>query len=530
MHIVTARLILCSDDTEPEKLWQRIKKAFSFGDVLVTLGTGKLSHDVERETGLIGEHNYTLLDLDGTLNQKRFLIKNPWVRGVERASVEVLRPQPFWLSLQDVIQSFESMYLSWNPGLFRFRQDVHFSWDMQERAHSRSPLGSFIRNPQYTFTASASGPVWVLLSKHFTTRDETWQTPSRAEFLSLYLFASDGRRVIWSKGAIVKAPYVDSPQALLKLDGEAGVKYTVVVSEQDLLEVKHNFSLSIFSGSSLNLELAPESYARSVSTELGWTPDSAGGRSDLPSYSRNPQFALELTGRSALCLMLETTAANLRTHIVLVHGKSQRIFTISTRDVLFDSGSYRSPCTIAVTKETIPAGHYTIICSTYEANELGRFTLTIMSDAHATVKAIPREGGGRLRLPLQPGCFRGDIATIAAPLIIYRMCRISLTARHQQDSAGKSASSPFSISVERGRGPDKRIEASVKTGTDGGIDHVLRTHEMDLRPEMSRMETVWIVLERNDGYEGVATSDESVGLDVWMDVLNAVAVGDWQDW
>jgi calpain-7 len=522
-------LISSSDDTEPEKLWQRISKAFGFGDVLVTLGTGKLSRDVEREIGLIGEHNYTLLALDDTQDQKRFLIKNPWVRGVERASVEALRPEPFWLSLQDVIQNFESMYLSWNPGLFRYRQDIHFSWDMQNMRNFRSPYGSFVRNPQYTFTASASGPVWVLLSKHLTTREETSYTPRRAEFLSLYLFASEGRRVIWSKGAIVKAPYVDSPQALLKLDAQAGVKYTVVFSEQDLLEVKHNFSLSVFSGSSLNLELAPDSYERSISTESGWTPDSAGGRSDLSSYSRNPQFALELTSGSALCLMLETAAANLRTHVVLVHSKDQRIFAISTRDVLFDSGSYRSPCAIAVTKEAIPAGHYTIICSTYEANELGRFTLTIMSDAHATVKAVPREGGGRLRLPLRPGAFRGDVATVAAPLIIYRMCRISLTACHQPRSAGTSAPSPFSISVERGRGPDKRIEASVKTGLDGDVDHVLRTREMDLRPEMSRMETVWIVLERNDGYEGVATSDELVGVDIWIDVMNAVAVGDWQD-
>jgi len=521
--------MLSSDDTEPEKLWQRINRAFNFGDVLVTLGTGKLSHSVEREAGLIGEHNYTLLALDDTSDQKRFLIKNPWVRGVERASVEALQPQPFWLSLQDVVQSFESMYLSWNPGLFRFRQDIHFTWDMQNKENFRSPIGSFVRNPQYTFTASASGPVWVLLSKHFTTRDETSYTLRRAEFLSLYLFSSEGRRVIWSKGTIMKAPYVDSPQALLKMDAEAGVKYTVVVSEQDLLEMKHNFSLSVFSGSSLGLEFAPDSYERSISTQSGWTPDSAGGRSDLPSYSKNPQFALELTGRSALCLMLETTATNLRTHVVLVHGKDQRIFTISTRDVLFDSGSYRSQCAIAVTKEAIPAGNYTIICSTYEANELGRFTLTIMSDAHATVKAIAREGGGRLRMPLQPGCFRGDVATIAAPLIIYRMCRISLTASHQQRLTGSSGPSPFSISVELGRGPDKRIEASVKTGLDGGIDNVLRTREMDLRPEMSRMETLWIVLERNDGYEGVATSDEFIGVDMWLDVMNAVAVGDWQD-
>ena len=153
-----------------------------------------------------------------------------------------------------------------------------------------------------------------------------------------------------------------------------------------------------------------------------------------------------------------------------------------------------------------------------------------MSDAHVTVRAITREGGGRLRVPLRPGRFCGDVATIAAPLIIHRMCRISLTACLQRRSADRSAPSPFSISVERGRGPDKRVEASRKTGLDGGIDPVLRTREMALRPEFSMFEGVWIVLERNDGHEGLATSDELVDVDIYMDVVNAVAVGDWQDW
>ncbi len=61
-----------------ENLWKRIFKAFGYGDVMITLGTGKLGRKEERELGLIGEHDYAIPDLKEVGPQKQLLVKNPW--------------------------------------------------------------------------------------------------------------------------------------------------------------------------------------------------------------------------------------------------------------------------------------------------------------------------------------------------------------------------------------------------------------------------------------------------------------------
>lgn len=82
-----------SEDLDVDETWVRVKTAHESHDVVVTLGTGRISAEEERLMGLIGEHDYAVEDLDvsdgGT---RRLLIKNPWcdaplVMGAER-------PQP----------------------------------------------------------------------------------------------------------------------------------------------------------------------------------------------------------------------------------------------------------------------------------------------------------------------------------------------------------------------------------------------------------------------------------------------------
>lgn len=523
--------MLGSDATEPDKLWQRIVKAFNFGDVLITLGTGKISPRVERELGLVGEHDYAVLALEEADNQRRFLIKNPWLRGVDRKSIEPVRSAPFWLELQHVVQNFENIYLSWNPGLFTHRQDIHFAWDLQG-GHGRSAAGAFTINPQYSFSCASSGPAWILLSKHFTPRETASATSRRAEFISLYLFTSDGRRVNFSRGAIDQSPYVDSPQALLKVDAKANTKYTVVVSEQELLDAKHGFSLSIFAASKISLEAAQSRFAHSTMYDGAWTRDTAGGRADLPTFSKNPQFKLELAARSQVCLVLETAVAGLRAHVTLLHSQDQRVYTISTRDVVVDSGMYRPGCAIAETREAIPAGKYSVVCSTYDSDALGRFTLRLETNVQATLEPVPREGGGRLRTRIENAVFDGEVATLAAPITLQRICRASFTAQYlslmPMDRSRPTTQSPLRLTVERGRGPDRHILLESTIGFDGNPRNMLRTNEIDLRPDMTRSAPLYLVLERNEGCEGVAIADEVVSVDIWLDLPDGLRLQNWQ--
>lgn len=71
--------IVESEDLDVDETWARVKAAHESHDVVVTLGTGRISAEEERLMGLIGEHDYAVEDLelsDG--GARRLLIKNPW--------------------------------------------------------------------------------------------------------------------------------------------------------------------------------------------------------------------------------------------------------------------------------------------------------------------------------------------------------------------------------------------------------------------------------------------------------------------
>ncbi|KAK5277498.1 cysteine protease, partial [Cryomyces antarcticus] len=118
------------DELVRSQLWKRVYSAFTYGDVLVTMGTGKISNRAERETGLAGEHDYAILDMKEVGDQKLFLIKNPWCEGtswrgsITKPTAEIdgdataqsthellnvhaeLTPGTFWMDLNNVIQHF----------------------------------------------------------------------------------------------------------------------------------------------------------------------------------------------------------------------------------------------------------------------------------------------------------------------------------------------------------------------------------------------------------------------------------------
>ena len=66
--------------------------AFSYGDVMVTLGTGNMSTKAEREHGLVGLHDYAVLDLKEEDDQKLLLVKNPWCEGTSWRGRTMLSP------------------------------------------------------------------------------------------------------------------------------------------------------------------------------------------------------------------------------------------------------------------------------------------------------------------------------------------------------------------------------------------------------------------------------------------------------
>ncbi|KXL44611.1 hypothetical protein M433DRAFT_68117 [Acidomyces richmondensis BFW] len=585
---VPEQVFLQSDDLEPDRFWARISTAFGYGDVLITIGTGKMSSTTERELGLASEHDYAVLELREIDGQRLMLIKNPWCEGTswrgrfngsqynallpkepaDKSLIELddgveplqnsrdllnsdeqLSPGTFWMDLDNILQHFESIYLNWNPGLFSCRQDVHFTWDLSVpdygQVKPRGRWASLVNHPQYTVTTSKGGTLWILLWRHFrnnipgTATDEQIQAGRHwidlEGHITLAAFASQGHKVLLSEKYLKKSWYVDSPQVLLKLDDcEPGVPYTVVPMEEELTAAEHYFTISAFSNSSLEIGFAKPIYPFYQILSAAWTKESAGGNAHSPTYSTNPQFSIKISSKINISLLLETPNQELNVHVKLLYGGGRRVHTITKKDIVFDSNAYRRGCCVANTDEIEP-GEYTIICSTFEQNQLADFTLRVDSTKPVHLHLLPREGAGRIQVELNKAIFKCGDTRVAAPISAKRLVKFYAVARQldsvpaggslQQVAAGRSLAR---ISIQIGRGPQHRVLVSSGNGEYSDTTAGVRTEDLDVSPEMRRLGDIWLVLDRM--YVSSDAQEDQFSIDLYVDQPDGLSCGDWRTW
>ncbi|KAI9777931.1 MAG: cysteine protease [Geoglossum umbratile] len=499
---------------------------------MATLGTGRLTYREEAELGLASEHDYAVLDMKAIDDHRLLLVKNPWSEDIvwkgatyetyessvvdatnenepgaamagslrEASGADTLAPGTFWIDLKDVMQHFKSIYLNWNPGLFTHREDLHFRWDLTNACPSASCFGG---NPQYSVQCETGGLVWVLLNRHFKTNEIRSNTTLSSNasapgpklgFISLYAFSHHGRRVFTSDGALHRGPYVDSPQTLLQFEIPPDTAHTIAVSQQNLSPSHHTFSLSFFSRGALKVAPAADSYPHTTTLRSAWTLATAGGNATSPSYPLNPQFALRLPCQSPLYLLLETTNPDLSVHVKLVWANGQRVTTITTRDIVGESGEYRRGCALAEIHNAAP-GAYTIVCSTFDAMQLGEFTLRVGADApNATVVPIPAEAAGRLSTILPPARFGVSDSRLLVPLRVQFLTRLKVIARYSPQTT--SARAPLKASLELSQGPLKSTLAVSGGGEFSDVPMGVRIEDVDVEPAMEDRGGVWIVLEK----------------------------------
>lgn len=530
-----------SDDIIPNQFWRRIFKAHNYGDVLMTIGTGRLTRREEQGLGLASEHDYAIIDLKEENGRRLLLIKNPWSErsswkggkpsgkelhaGPDTSALalqsESLPPGTFWTELDEVLQNFETIYLNWNPGLFAYREDVHFSWDLTA---DRGPSGSFCRNPQYVVRSTEGGTVWLLLSRHFQdsppTKKNEAATDATAGFLSLYAFDKAGQSAILSDGSLVRSPYVDAPNTLLRLDLPQQSTYTIVISEQDLPPSTYNFTLSVFSLAPISISPASSTYAHSLTQPGAWTFSTAGGNTSSPTYHTNPQFSLHLPSPSTLAILLEAPDSDIPLHVKLLWANGHRATQVTTRDIVGDSDDYRRGAALAEIP-AVQAGTYTLICSTFSPGTRSPFSLTVRSMSPCVLKPIPLASAGRLQIPVPTASFSSGQDRLLAPLHVSRITRLHLHASHKPADA--STRSPLRMSLEYGQGPHKHILSVTGNGEFMDAPAGLRTEDVDVLPRMCEDRGVWLVVERlgrayGGGGEEVEVeilSEHAVGIGVW---------------
>ncbi|RMD41595.1 hypothetical protein DV735_g3539, partial [Chaetothyriales sp. CBS 134920] len=546
------QVFLHDSDVEPDALWTELSRAFESGRVLLTLGTGKLSRREQKQLGLAAEHDYAVLDMKENNGFREMLIKNPWADGDVWKGASRKKPHPhhhededtvlpptkdsdemlpgsFWMNLDSIFQHYENLYINWNPAIFRNRYDHHFSWTLSQR----QPLSHILdSHPQFTVRTAANAEIWILLNRHFRTGDYTKASSSKNGYISLYLYDQSAYRVLCSSGPCIRGPFVDSPNTILKFEAMAGRSYTVVVVQQDLPAGKHNFTVSLFSNVEADFQEAASQMPRKQSLTAAWTRACAGGSSDSPTFLTNPQFRIRLDTEQKIAALLKvigpdgtpssTSDIHAKLHIMASDGN--RVRRLRLRDTVAHSGDYQRAS--AIVEKVLPPGLYTIICSTFEENELSKFSLDFYSDSTSTITQLPSEGTGRLKImPPSPRLEAGQNRYLA-PISVDRLNKVTFVARQLPRSP---TSSLFKLSVEQGQGPYKTVLAD--SGMDDNdflpVSTGLLIEDLNLLPSMHGPGTggLWLVLERLAQGSESRSGSEKVNITLYAE--GAVEVGPW---
>lgn len=529
---IPEQVFLHQEDTTGEQLWKRLFKAFHYGDVLLTIGTGELTEREQTELGLVSGHDYAILDMRESRGRRQMLVKNPWAgpnttRALARTHEssdpqhDPLSPGTFWMDLDRVMQHFENLYLNWNPGLFKHREDFHFTWDL---ANGKGIPGCFVKNPQFAVSSELGGTVWLLLGRHFKTNASS-EIHEGLGFISIYVFKANGQRVSLSDGALHRGPYVDSPNTLMRFEMSPYTTYTVVVAEQGLPALSQNFTLSAFSTPPVNIAQSKERHTCMRKVHGAWTRSTAGGNAESARYPFNPQYALQIPEMTEVSILLESSEPELATHVKLFWSNGKRVSNAKSRDIITDSGDYRRGCALAETR-ALGKGQYTIVCSTFAPDQLGRFTLWISSTIPCEVRPLAAEGAGQRAVLSDVGVLPPGKDRMLASLQTPRMTRVKLIARNRQSLIGDRVvgPSPALMTVELGQGPYKETLAVSEDGSYSDSLAGIRIEDLDLQPGLEQQGDVWIVIERiggpggqvEDHLEVEALAEERVEIGEWV--------------
>ncbi|KAL1601833.1 cysteine protease [Paraconiothyrium brasiliense] len=568
-------------DIVPDQLWKRLHQAFAFGDVLATLGTGQMSTRQERELGLEGQHSYVVLDMKETSHDRFLLVKNPWVEGRgwlgPRPTLEELyaestisdsskdglatyhrdtiptkdRPNPttFWIGLEQVIRHFESLYLNWNPGLFRYRQDIHFEWTVDGSSEEENRC--IVKHPQFLFHSNDASPVWFLLSRHFraTSGDNKEESDAFNDgsirpstlidtcddvpkgFMSIFVCPGNGNCLYIKDTCLERSDYVTTPQCLLRWDPKANSTYTVVIDQDELPASAYTFSLFAFSNSKIELEPAIPRFPLQRVVTGEWTKQTAGGGTGSSQYFQNPQYALEVKERGPLAILLTSANRKNALHVKLTLGHGKRIYRLNSRDVLADSGDHRIRCAFAEAKD-LESGMYTIVCSLFEAGQTGDYSLRVDSTHEIGLEQIPRDGAGLILNRLAPVCFRPEVNEVVAPMAIRRLAAYTIVVRFLKATTSRSTGvlpttrSPLRFSVEYGRGPERQFLITSERGQYSDAV-ILRTEAIDIDPELYPGANLFLVMDRLSGPGGPV--EEWYEVEVYTDIPSACDIGVWRN-
>jgi calpain-7 len=575
---------------EEDEVWERLHEPFHNGDVLITLGTPSMSRELEELHGLIGSHNYAVLDLKEENGERKLLIKNPWCESPDSRNPnhEIndafgqpgskipkgghLEPGHFWMSLFEVFQKFRVMYVNWNPSIFKNRQDLHFNWDLTTQ-RSRT----FVTSPQFSITSETGGTVWLLLGRHlqdgvlnpvenpkehadkFSSKPTIYPRAPLTGYISMFMVDCQGTRIYIPVERLANSPFLDGLQTFLSFKLEKGKTYTLAIKGNAMPLVDQNFTLSAYSHSRVNISHAKPKYPFSTTIESQWRSASYG----VPSKSGllNPQFLLTVPSPTSIAAFLDCEDDSAKVNLKLCK-RGERILNPKRLDILVEShvtnyelggGWFEipEPCIGSNTTKL----SYTLLVLNMDEDFLGKFSLRVETDVPVEIKPIPNMYSWDL-LRLDKAVFSGNKSKIAAPMLPCSVGdRIKVLVRFDSNfipglPANPMASSSQATSenqIPGNTGLQSLLKITLEAGFGANSSVVATTSVMD--DEFRRVESdglllsevnVWrdmtrepwdmfLVIERSGGCN-LPGSEERFVVDVLTENYGTVRFDKWRGW
>mmetsp|Transcript_11674 Transcript_11674/g.23894 ORF Transcript_11674/g.23894 Transcript_11674/m.23894 type:complete len:759 (+) Transcript_11674:866-3142(+) len=394
-------------ETKPEKIWQRVHSAFSYGDTLVTASVSPdISESAADAVGLVTQHAYGVLDVREVRSGRFLFMKNPWASKAwkgrfsphdiswnERIAKELhydfekarqcTDDGLFWICWDDFKKYFTSVHLNWNPHLFKYKYTSHELWE-----RGRGPVDDKYcvdENPQFVLmpgkeSMRKKASFYILLSRHVDLLEQ--QGGETTDFLTCFVYDSSKsltKKIVYPhENVILPGVYSGNPHYLVRMDASEKHPVMNLVIRQYKKSRDITFSLQVYSTESFSFGPMNAGQGNFPIQKIKSKFDPSGGPSGRSSaFHVNPMYQVMAkgdggTGERNVEFTLKTNP-NLSVSMSLLRGGGRKEY-VSKRDELFGSGDYRAGVATMSGRLKVDTP-YTIVASTWNAGEMGAFML-----------------------------------------------------------------------------------------------------------------------------------------------------------
>ncbi|KIJ15557.1 hypothetical protein PAXINDRAFT_77338, partial [Paxillus involutus ATCC 200175] len=457
LHVLTGwipeHIELQSASFERERTWRRMLDGFWKGHCVLTVGTDAKTMRKIEGVKLLPSHCYAVVDVRETEDER-------WVTLLDSAVPVTRQPVPrilhatllTYLGMLDmrwdaICATFEGVYVSWDPGLFKSRLSFHGVW---KPGNADDKAQASVRRLQllYTYQAPVSSSsdvsscsaledkdIWVILTRHLS------DTRRAHEYVSLTVHAEDdddwGVERMKTRDMEVKGTYTTSSHVLVgtkvREDPQISGALSVLASYDGPFDDVF-FSVNVCCGAGVKVRWDEDAgIGDSVGGAEGTlNTKNAGGNHTHPTYMLNPQWHLRIhehsggstgrgvasssngkgplkipvgggskavggTGRAerekASVILSAHGPREVPLNVTGVWSSGERVVELAQKEVVISSGAYTYGHARAAAN--MAPGDYTVVLSAFEPQiHLGAFTLKVECSRRIDLTAIPQEGAG----------------------------------------------------------------------------------------------------------------------------------------